>query len=201
MESQKIKNLLNHKDETYSKYQTKKWYIINDRNNNSYPEGDGNDEGIKFDTEVVKPFLCDYAGAYILVTSDVAVTRGNENTRVAFKNCHPFAKCRIRLNDTNAEGSDNLDLIMNMYNLIEYSDNYSDSTASLYQYKRQEQSYNINNNIDIIGINDNNSFSFKYKSSFIRTAETQIAANANPDIPLAHILWRNVQIIVPLKYI
>ena len=90
MESQKIKNLLDHKDETYSKYQTKKWYIINDRNNGKYPEGNGNDKGIKIDTEVVKPFLCDYADAYTLVTSDIAVTGGDGNTNAAFKNCHPF---------------------------------------------------------------------------------------------------------------
>ena len=67
MESQKIKNLLDHKDEDYKKYQTKKLYIINDRNNGSYNDGDENDKGIKIDAEVVKPFLCDYADSYILV--------------------------------------------------------------------------------------------------------------------------------------
>ena len=95
MESQKIKNLLDHKDEIYSRFQTKECYIINDRNNGNYPEGNGNDKGIKIDTEVVKPFLCDYADAYILVTGDIAVTRGNVSTKVAFKNCHPFIKCKI----------------------------------------------------------------------------------------------------------
>ena len=57
MESQKIKNLLYHKDEVYSRYQTKEWHVINDRNNGNYPEGDGNDKSIKIDTEVVKPFF------------------------------------------------------------------------------------------------------------------------------------------------
>ena len=52
-----------------------------------YPDGNGNDKGIKIDPEVVKHFLCDYADAYILVTGDIVVTRGNANTRVAFKNC------------------------------------------------------------------------------------------------------------------
>ena len=56
MESKKIKNLLDHKDEDYPKYQTKKWYIINDITNGSYNDGDENDKGIKIDTEVVKPF-------------------------------------------------------------------------------------------------------------------------------------------------
>ena len=118
MESQKIKNLLDHKDEIYSRYQTIEWCVINYRNNGNYPEGDGNDKGIKIDTEVLKPFLCDYADAYILVTGDIAVTRGNGNTKVAFKNSHPFIKCKIYLNDVHAEDSDNLDIIMNMYNLL-----------------------------------------------------------------------------------
>ena len=60
MESQKIMNLLDHKDEVFSKYKTK-WRIINDRNNGDYPEG--NDKPSKIDKEVVKPFLCDYANA------------------------------------------------------------------------------------------------------------------------------------------
>ena len=155
MESQKIKNLLDHKDETYLKYQTKKWYIINDRNNGQYDEG--NDKGIKIDREVVKPFLCDYSDAYILVTGDITVHNGGVNAQVAFKNCHPFTKSVIHLNDKHVENSDNLDMIMNMYNLIEYSDNYEDSTASLYHLKRQEQSYNDNGNIVDLSLNNSSS--------------------------------------------
>ena len=82
MESQKIENLLDHKDETYPKYQTKSWYIINDRNNGSYDEGSENDKGIQIDTKVVKPFLCDYADAYILVTGSIT----GSITKVTFKN-------------------------------------------------------------------------------------------------------------------
>ena len=130
MESQKIKNLLDHKDKVYSKYQTKKWYIINDRNNGQYDED--NDKPIKIDTEVVKHFLCDYADAYISVTGDITVIGGAANTKADFKNCHPFFRSEIHLNDEHVEDSDNLDIIMNMYDLIEYSDNYSDSTSSLY---------------------------------------------------------------------
>ena len=92
MESQKIKNLLDHKDEEYSEYQTKKWYIINDRNNRQYGNGVFDDPPIKIDTEVVKPFLCDYTGAYILVTGNITVVGGDGNTRVAFKNCHSFKR-------------------------------------------------------------------------------------------------------------
>ena len=88
-----------------------------------------------------------------------------------------------------------------MYNLIEFSDNYEDPTASLYQFKRQEQSCYAANPKDINNLTADNSSSFKYNSGLLGTTETDIAANTNPNIPLAHRLWRNVQIIVPLKYI
>ena len=201
MESQKIKNLLSHKENTYPKYQTKKCYIINDQNNGNYLEGKTNDKSIKIDTEVIKPFLCDYADAYILVTGDIAVTRGNDNTKVAFKNCHPFTKCKIHSNDEHIEDSDNLDIIINIYNLIEYSDYYSDPTASLYHFKRQEQSFDDDNALDITDLSVNNSTSFKYMSGLINVNSVGINANVNPNIPLAHRLFKNVQIIAPLKYV
>ena len=58
---------------------------------------------VKFDTEIVKPFLCDYFDGYILVTSDIKVQGGNDNTRVAIKNCHPFTRPSFKLNDEQAE--------------------------------------------------------------------------------------------------
>ena len=79
---------------------------------------DINNITIKIDTEVVKPFLCDYADAYILVTGDITVANGAANASVAFKKCHPFVKADIHLNGVHADNSDNLDVIMNMYNLI-----------------------------------------------------------------------------------
>ena len=149
---------------------------------------------VKIDTDVVKPFLCDYADAYILVTGDITVFGGNDDTKVAFKSWHPFIKGKIHLNDTHVDESDHLDLIMHMYNLIEYSDNHSDSTASLYPFKRQEP---LANNADITVAG---SSSFKYKSNLLGNSEA-IAANINPNIPQAHRLWKNAKTIVPLKYI
>ena len=185
MELQKIENLLDLKENTYPKYQTKKWYIINDQNNGQYGEGDNNDDTIKIDTEVVKPFLCDYGDAYVLVTGNIIVAAGKNNTKIGFKNCHSFTKGKIHLNDTHVDLSDNLDLIMNMYNLIEYSVNYSDSTASLYLFKRQEPLEN-NANITIAG-----SSSFKYNSTFLGNANVE---NNNA-------VQKNAKIIVPLKHI
>ena len=61
MESQKIINLLEGDNDDDLKFQTKKWYIINDQNNGQYGKGDENDSAIKFNTEVIKPFLVDYS--------------------------------------------------------------------------------------------------------------------------------------------
>ena len=63
MESQKITNLLDYKDDNDPKVQTKKWHINNDQNHGQYGKGDTNDSTIKFSTEVVKPFLVDYSDA------------------------------------------------------------------------------------------------------------------------------------------
>ena len=68
-------------------------------------------------------------------------------TRLALKNCAPFTKCNLEINDEHADTAENLDVVMLMYNLIEYSDNYQDSSATLYQYKRDEPP---NNNVNVI---------------------------------------------------
>ena len=59
----------------------------------------------------------------------------NANTRLALKNCVPFTKSNLDINDEHVDTAENLDKVMPMYNLIEYSDNYQDSSATLYQYK------------------------------------------------------------------
>ena len=68
METQKIVNLLNGSDIESSKFATRKWCIINDQNNGQYGEVGENDSTIKFEAKVIKPNLCDYSDAYILVT-------------------------------------------------------------------------------------------------------------------------------------
>ena len=84
--------------------------------------------------KVIKPFLCDYSDAYILVTGDIKVTGINADTNVVFKNCAPFTRCVTHINDEHFETPENLDIVMPMYNSIEYSDNYADSSRSLYQF-------------------------------------------------------------------
>ena len=81
METQKIVNLLNDSENKSFKFATRKWYIINDQNNGQYGRGneDKNDSTIKFETKVIKPNLCDYTDAYILVTGDIN-DYGNPNS-------------------------------------------------------------------------------------------------------------------------
>ena len=121
MESQKIINFF---DDNEKYFQTKKWYTINDQNNGQYQEN----STIKFNTEVIKPNLCDYADAYILVTGNVKIVGGAANTRFCFKD-GPFT-------DTHIETAENLQLVMKHYNLTEYSDNHQDTVGSLYQFIR-----------------------------------------------------------------
>ena len=130
MESQKVMNFLDHRDEHDLTFETRKWYVVNDHNNGNYSQGDDVQSIVKFNAELVKPFLCDYSDAYILVTGNIKVLNGNDATRVAIKNCHPFTRASFKLNDEQVDTADNLDLTVNLCNMLEYSDNYVDTKGS-----------------------------------------------------------------------
>ena len=164
MESQKFINLLDHNDEDDPRFETRKWYIVNDHNNGNYSKGDDVQSIVKFNTEIVKPFLCDYSDAYILVTGNIKLKNGNDATRAAIENCHPFTRASFKLNNELVDIADNLDLTMNLYNMLEYSDNYADTTGSLYQYKRPEPRDNNGN----VGNLDTALSSFKYQSGLVQ---------------------------------
>ena len=105
-------------------------------------------------TKSIESSLCDYSDVYILFTGDIAVTRtiaaaaaGNNTqrkqtlaaaTQVAFKNCAPFKDCRREIDDTFIYYADFINTAMPMYNLIEYIENYSDSSESLWGFKRDD---------------------------------------------------------------
>ena len=206
IESQKIINLLDQKDEDDPRFETRKRYIVNDHNNGKYGQGDDVESSVKFNTEIVKPFLCDYSDAYILVTGHIKVQARNGDTRVAIKNCHPFTRAFFRLNDEQVDTADNLELTMNLYNILEYSDNYTDTTAALYQYKRPEPSRN--NDGDLVDLFAVTSSSFKYQSGLVQKQLTtddfeseQIGPNIDPNFDRAHRIWKNIKIVVPLEYI
>ena len=147
METQKIVNLLNGSDNESSRFATRKWNIINDQNNVQYSRGDEdeNDSTIKFERKVIKPNL---------KIANIAA-----NTNLAFRNCAPFTGCVTHINDEHVETAEDLDIIMPKYNLIEYSDNYADSSGSLYQFKRDESP--MNNTGNPLNVALDNSTSFK----------------------------------------
>ena len=161
--------------------QQKKWYIIASESKGNY----SHENPIKFLTNSLESSLCDYSDAYILVTGNINVTDGDNNTKVAFKNCAPFEKCRTEINETFVDEADFINITMPMYSLIEYSDNYSDTLGSLWNFKRDE----IVNNADVT--NDDNAPSFKYKSNLIGNT---VADGVNRK-------KENVKIAVPLKYL
>ena len=200
MENQKIINLLDKDDIGLKHFASKKWYIINDENNTNYGVNKDTSVGapdtIKYDTRVLKPNLCDYAEAYILVDGTVRAIPGApvgdppavpalNLTILALKNCAPFTKCNLEINDEHVDTAENLDIVMPMYNLIEYSHNYQDSSATLYQYKRDEPPDDIDNKLAV-----NNSSSFKYKVNLL----------GNPIVD-NNVATLNVKVVVPLKYL
>ena len=169
---------------------TKKWYIINDENNINYgvnkDTGADNPDTIKYGTRALKPNLCDYAEAYILIDGTITAAAANANTRLALKNCAPFTKCNLEINNEHVDTAENLDITMPMYNLIEYSDNYQDSSSTLYQYKRDEPpEANA-----VADLTVNNSSSFKYKVILL----------SNPVLD-GNITKRSIKVGVSLKYL
>ena len=190
MENQKIINLLDKIDSDSKDFAPKKWYIINDENNTNYgvnkDTGADNPDTIKYDTRVLKPNLCDYAEAYILIDGTIRSAAANANTRLVSKNCARFTKCNLEINDEHVDTGENLHITMPMYNLIEYSDNYQDSSATLYQYKRDEPPEDD----AVADLTADNSSSFKYKVSLLR----------NPVLD-GNLTKRSVKAVAPLKYL
>ena len=189
MENQKIINLLDKDDIDSKHFATKKWYIINDENNTNYgvnkDTGANNPDAIKYDTRVLKPNLCDYADTYILVDGTIRAGGADANNRLTLKNCAPFTKCNSEINDKHVDTAENLNIVMPMYNLIEYSDNYQESSATLYQYKIDEPPDDIANDLT-----QDNSKSFDYKVKLL----------GNPAVA-NNVARRNVKVVVPLKYL
>ena len=170
---------------------TKNWVEINDESRGTYTGSD-----IKFKTTMLRSNLCDYPDAYmhvkgtITITGDAAPPTGRtevqllavrqadeRNKGVTFKNSAPFTKCINRINSKDIHTPQDIDIIMPMYNLIEYSDNYSKTSVGLWQYYKDEP----NNNLA-------NSESSKYKIKI--TGRTPADRNT-----------KDVEIALPLKYL
>ena len=127
---------------------------------------------IRFKTAMLRSSLCDYSDAYILVKGNITVNStvaadaaaNNTNKKLIFRNCAPFTNCISKINNTQRDKAKYIGIVMPMYNLKEYSDNYSKTSGSLWQYCKEIPAVDGDGNIvNFDGANPTNSFTFKTK--------------------------------------
>ena len=146
MEYQKIANLLDNESNQPSKFRTRNWVEKNNEARGEYSP----DKQIRFKTAMLRSSLCDYSDAYILVKGNITVNNtaadgaaaNNTDKKVIFKNCAPFTSCVSKINNAQIDNAQYIDIVMPVYNLIEYSDNYSKTSGSLWQYCKEMPAVN-----------------------------------------------------------
>ena len=116
-----------------------------------------------------KSSLCDYSDAYISFKGTMTVANtgtaapNSRNKEVVFKNYAPFTYCMSEINNTQIYNTKVIDLVINMYNLIEFTENYSQTFGSLCPYYRDQPALDNNGNFIDFPVNDNTSLTLKYK--------------------------------------
>ena len=190
MDYQKIVNLLDDTANLPSKFTTRNRVEVNDESKRKY-----DNSSIRFKASVIRSNLCDYSDAYILVKGTITVLNMvavgaaiyNTNKRVIFKNCAPFTNRITKINNAQVEDAQDFNIVMSMYNLIEYSDAYLKTSGGLWQYYRDELALDTNDNFIHFPDKSNNSNSFKFKQQI--TVQT---GNGGTN---------DVEIMAPLKYL
>ena len=191
MEYQKIANLLDSASNKPSKFRTRNCVEINDDIRGAYFPN----KQIRFKTSMLSSSLCDYSDAYKLAKRNISVNNtaaegaaaNNVAKKVVFKNCAPFTNWTSKTNNTQIDNTEDIDIIMPIYNLIEYSDNYSGTSGSLWQYcKDITAANNAFNIVDFTAANTTDSFKFKIKI----TGQTNNRGEIN-----------GVEIMILLKYL
>ena len=130
-----------------------------------------------------------YSDAFILVTGDVTLNVGN-HTHVAFRNCAPYSTWKTEINDIFIDETNHIYVPTPLYYFTEHSDDYSDTSGSLWQFKRDESQAD---NPDLSVVNNSlNSKSFKYKAALARKTK-YVANDRNSSV-------KNTKIVPPLKY-
>ena len=139
--------------------------------------------------------LCDFSDAYIVVKGTITLTKTNgrgiidiRNRFLAFKNNAPFTNCISKINNVLIDNAEDLDIVMPMYNLLEYSKNYSKTTGSFWNYYRDEPNSGLGGNNNNVNYSIKDSKSFDYKTSIAGKLEGK-----NTE--------KGVEIVVPLKYL
>ena len=202
MEYDKINNLLDSQSEEIklSKFVTRQYVKVNSLSN-TY---DAN-KSIRFKTPMLRSDLCDYADAYVLVNGTITVAgnhpRDRQNRPLILKNNAPFISCITKINNELIEDAEDLDIVMPIYNLLEYSKNYRRNIGSLYNYYRDDLSGDDNNVVS------SNAFQFKNKIiSNTYNVDLIIAGAADDDPRLPNPNYgvnrsgkKEVEIVIPLN--
>ena len=129
MECQRIKNLLGDTSDKVPRFITKKWIEVHNQSGETY----NTKKQIRFKTSMSRSNLCDYSDTYIAVKEKIIVTNPNNDAydkKLRFENNASFTSCISKIIDY----AEDLDLVMPMYNLIEYSKNYRKTTGNLWNY-------------------------------------------------------------------
>ena len=156
MEFQKTVNLFDttFNDKDLPRFATKKWIEVYDQSEKNYNVN----REIRIETPILRSDLFYFSDAYIVVEGVIAVTNPDDAKRnkvVAFKNNPPFINFISKINDVQINNAEDLDILVTMYNSLEYSKNYRKATGSLWSYYRDEPSDPLSSNSE----------SFKYKTS------------------------------------
>ena len=190
MEFNKINNLLGPAHNKVPKFITKKWIEVQSQSGNTY----NTSKPISFKTSMLRSDLCDYSDAYVWVKGTITVTDPNNNAnfdrRLTLKNNAPFISCISKINGELVENAEDLDIVIPVYNLLEYSENYEKTSGSLFNYYRDESSEaEIANDNGAINISIRNSKSFDYKTEI--TGSLDAGEDEKEDVTIA----------IPLKYL
>ena len=146
---------------------TKNWVDVHDQSGNADDRNKPNKQ-IRFKTSVLRSDLCDYSDAYIVVKGTITVTRPNSvlyDKKLAFTNKAPFTSCISKINNTLIDNSEDLDVVMPMYNLLEYSKYYRKITGSFWNHYRDEPNSGIGGEDNNVNYLIKVSKSFDYKTS------------------------------------
>ena len=146
---------------------------------------------MRFKTSMLRSDLCEYSDAYIVVKGTITVTKPNSvvcNKKLALKNNAPFVSCISKVNNTLIDNAEDSDIVMSMYNLLEYSKNYRKRTGSFWNYYRDEPNSGLGSENNNINYSRKDSKAFDYRASITGKLEGNNTG-------------KEVQIVVPLKYL
>ena len=189
MEFNKTNNVLGPAHDKVPRFITKKWIEVQSQSGSIY----NTSKPMRFKTSMLRSDLCHYSDAYVWVNGIITVPNPNNNVnfdrRLTLKNNAPFISCISKINSELVENAEDLDIVMPMYNLLEYSKNYEKTSGSLFNYYRDEpKEHTIGAGNYAVNISIRNSKSFDYKTKIVGSlADGELEKD-------------DVEIAIPLKY-